>query len=626
MKNIKLILFVLFVLLLPSLYFLQYLSLSPVLNYGFTPDDWGLLLFYKTLGDNPLSKLPYVWSVKGAYTTGPIYFIGLLSELFNLSYQSYHLTNIVLKTIATLSVYPLILVIFKRKLLAFLTTILYGMSFMGSRSLEYVVKGTDYLAIIPMSTFFIIYYYIISGKLTRFYWYILMSFFWFISFTISPIRIYPILALIPLIEVYLWIQKRTIKDAINSFKRLSLLYLPFFLLFLYKPNSILAFLQNPPVIYKSILNGSWHLLLTPFQGLGLSVFFVENWSKIFGVVDLENINNFMQFLLGGPLFIFGTLAILISITGFKKPLTNLIFIILSSAIFSIVFFFIANHLFGKSEIEFDPNMIYAILVGGFMLAVSFAAFLEWRRIGKKDYLILALWINPPIILLYTFLIWLLSPLHTRFDGQQGYYLVIPAIASSIFLGAFLVTILDKAKNLKNISLRLIAVLIFLILSSLLLLTNYFNIRHYYLSTGIHGRYYLDQNKLYNQALAKAGEGINTTEPILFYFDVSEDTEKSSYFYEESLFHNLPFRILLRNNKLNDGCIGTFYRGIDNLSKLVTVRMGIKGFVYQGQCIKDGSGGNAGGVFYNINNFYAFKIKGREFIDIKQEILEKLEFK
>ncbi|MBI2600872.1 hypothetical protein HYW42_02865, partial [Candidatus Daviesbacteria bacterium] len=108
----------LFLLLILIIGVSQYLFFGLVLNYGFTPDDWGLLLFYKTLGDNPLSQIPYVWSVKGAYTTGPIYFIGILNDFFGLNYQAYQITNIVLKTLATLSLFPLILIVFKRKLLA----------------------------------------------------------------------------------------------------------------------------------------------------------------------------------------------------------------------------------------------------------------------------------------------------------------------------------------------------------------------------------------------------------------------------------------------------------------------------------------------------------------------------
>jgi hypothetical protein len=133
-----------------------------VLQLGFTPDDWRLLFFYQSLGDNPFSKILYVWSVKGAYTTSQVYYIGILNYFFGLNYQLYQVTNIVIKTIATVSIFPLVLIIFKRRLLAFLTTLLYGASFMGSKSLEYVVKGTDYLAIIPMNIFFIFYYYIVT--------------------------------------------------------------------------------------------------------------------------------------------------------------------------------------------------------------------------------------------------------------------------------------------------------------------------------------------------------------------------------------------------------------------------------------------------------------------------------
>src|SRR3989344_5614068 len=93
----------------------QYLLFGLALKYGFTPDDWGLLFFYKTLGNNPLAQILYVWSVKGVYTTGPIYFIGILNDFFNFLYQYFQITNIVLKTLATLVLFPLTLVVFKRR-------------------------------------------------------------------------------------------------------------------------------------------------------------------------------------------------------------------------------------------------------------------------------------------------------------------------------------------------------------------------------------------------------------------------------------------------------------------------------------------------------------------------------
>lgn len=604
---------------------LQYLLLRLVFNYGFTPDDWGLLLFYKTLGDNPLSKIAYVWSIKGAYTTSQVYFIGILNSFFGLNYQYYQITNIILKTLATLSLYPLILIIFKKRLLAFLTTFLYGISYMASRSLEYAVKGTDYLAIIPMNLFLIVYFFIVREKLTKLRWFFLMSFLWFTSLMISPIRLYPILALIPLIELILWLQNRSRKMISNSLKRLSILYIPLLLIYLYKPGSIAPFLQNPRVLYQAILKGNWHLILTPFQGVGLTVFVTNYWNRVFGDISLNTLHNYLFFLLGGPLVIFGVFAYFLSLIKFKRRLKGFITILCISLFFFMLSFLIANHLYGKTEVTFDPNRMYASLIGGFILAISFACFLEWRREGRDDNVLLALWVSPPIILLYTLLIWILAPLHTGFDGQQGYYLVLPAIASSLFLAAILSSIYFKALTQSKKFFKFATFLIFFVCLVFLHLTNSFNTYNYYLSAGKDGRLAYDQDRIYNLVMGHR-DNLNYNEPTIFYFDVSEDAQKSTYYYEESLFHSLPIRILLRDEKIHDGCIGIFYRGIDNLAKLITIKTGQKGFIYQGQCIINGIGGNTQGIFYKIENFYAFKIKGRELIDTKEEVLEKLSLK
>ncbi len=612
-------LIILFVFSIPILYLLQYFAVSPVLNYGFTPDDWGLLFFYKSLGPDPLSKIPYVWSLKGAYTTSQVYFIGTLNHFFNLDYQAYQITNIILKTLATLSLYPLILIVFKRRSLAFLTTIIYGLSYMASRSLEYVVKGTDYLAIIPMNIFFIIYYCIVTGRFKGLFWFVLMSLFWFSSLMISPIRIYPILVLVPLIEIYLWIQYRSKKGAFFSIKRLSVLYLPFLLIFLFKPNSILSFLRNPHVLYQPILNGNWHLILTPFQGVGLSVIFSEEWYKIFGNIDLSSLRNYSIFLLGAPLFIFGVLTIFLSVIKFKKRLRFFILTFGISLILFIGFYFIGIHELSISEslrLHFDPARMYPILISGFMLAISFASFVEWKSLGKKDSLLLGLWISTPIILLYTFLIWLLAPFGVGFEGQQGYYLVVPTIATSLFLASFLVIILDKALKQRTSFSRLMVLLTFFISLIFIYLTNSYNTYHYYISAGINGRYFSDQEKLFSQILNNLGNNFRSTDTIFFYFDLSEDGQQRT-FYAESLFLNLASRLQMKSANASYGCVGVFYEDLPSLAKLVKVKDGIKGFVYPAQC---------GVAFYKINNFYAFKAKNGVLIDTTSEVLKELGFK
>lgn len=596
---------------------MQYLLLGIVLNYGFTPDDWGLLLFYKELGDNPFSKIAYVWSVKGAYTTSQVYFIGLLNDFFGLNYQAYQITNIIFKTLATLSLFPLILIVFKRKLLAFLTTILYGMSYMSSRSLEYVVKGTDYLAIIPMNVFLIIYYYILTKKVKKWWAFILMSVFWFISLMISPIRIYPVLVLIPLIEFFLWIQQKSVNSAANSFKRLLVLYAPFLIVYFYKPSSILAFLQNPKALYQTIQDGNWHIILTPFQGVGLSVSLVEHMNKVFGSFNFSEAGSYIIFLLGGPLIVFGISTIFLSIVKFKNRLRFFIVTLSINFLLDIIFYYLAIHELSIPEnlrLHFDPARMYPILIASFMLSVSFASFLEWRSLGKKDDLLLALWVSPPIILLYTFLIWIFAPFGIGFEGQQGYYLVIPTIATSLFLSAILTGIYDKTLNQKNRISKFFIICIILTILFYMYSLNRNSIYYFFNSAGINGRLASDQERMYNQLLSNLGNNFKKGEAALFYFDVSEDGQRGT-FYTESLLLSLANRLHIENEG-DKGCVGVFYQDILNLEKLVVVKDGIRGFIYSAHC---------GELFYKTNDFYAFKLKNGEIIDTKKEVLKNLGF-
>ena len=628
MKETKLLKdFLLFFILVFVIGFLQCLLLGLVLKYGFTPDDWGLLLFYKTLGDNPLSKIAYVWSIKGAYTTSQVYFIGILNSFFGLNYSAYQITNIILKILATLSLFPLILIVFKNRTLAFLTTFLYGISYMASRSLEYVVKGTDYLAIIPMNIFFIIYYYIMKKKVRGFWLFIFMSFFWFISLMISPIRIYPILILVPLIELCLWLQHRSRGSVIQSSKRLLILYLPFLLIYFYKPVSILGFLQNPPAIYHAIVAGNWHILLTPFQGVGLTLLTNGFWSNLINNLNLAEIGAYLSFLVRGPFVVFGFFILILASIKSQKPARFFSRAFFLNFLLDIIFYYLAIHELSVAEnlrLHFDPARMYPILVSSFMLAISFASFLEWKDYGRKDNLLLALWISSPIALLYTFLIWLLAPFGVGFEGQQGYYLVVPAIASSLFLAAIFVAILDKTIKMKSRMFRLIVVC-GVVVSLFYIYTLYKDdIYYFFNSAGINGRYGVDQDRMFTQVLNNLNN-FNFTENNLFYFDVSEDAKRGT-FYTETLLLNLAVRLHIANGGVTDGCTGVFYEDISSLAKLVSIKDGKDGkdgFISQGLCVKNGQGRNAGGIFYKINNFYAFRVKNGGLTNIKPEVVRRL---
>lgn len=78
------------------------------------------------------------------------------------------------------------------------------------------------------------------------------------------------------------------------------------------------------------------------------------------------------------------------------------------------------------------------------------------------------------------------------------------------------------------------------------------------------------------------------------------------------------------NQLIDGCTEVFYGDKESLAKLIKVENGQKGFIYRSLCVEKGVGGYAQPILTS-DNFYAFKLKNKDFIDIKEEVLYELEF-
>lgn len=608
--------------------FLQFVLLNLILEYGFTPDDWRLLSFYKTLGDNPVSKIAYVWSVKGAHTTSQIYYIGVLNGFLGLNYPAYYVVNIILKILATISIYPLVQIIFKRRLLAFLTVIIYGMNYIGSRSLEYIVKGTDYLAIIPMNIFLIIYYLIVTEKAKRWWWLVFMILFWFLSLIISPIRIYPIIFLIPAVELFVLMQDSSIRKILGSVKRLLVLYLPLLVVYCYKQDAITVFLQSPSMLFHAILRGNLHFFLTVFQGLGLTWFFLSDWRSVFYSVDVSSFNNYLFFLFypyKGPLFIFGILTFFLSLLIFRKKLRSFTEIFFLNLSLDVIFFLLAEYRLGIPEIfrySFDLNKMYPVLLAGFILCIALVSFREWLSFEKTNKLLFAIWITPPIVFLYISLIWLLAPFGVSFENRQGYYLVIPAIAASIFITALLVAIYDKALGQKNRLFRVILLSVFLIILSSMFFLNKKNIDFYFSNAREDGRFAQDQERLYNLFLQNT-QMTNFTGNKLFYFDSIGDNMRSNYYYEQALLESLPSKILYKNIGAQEGCIAVLYHGLDGLSNITINDNGIRGFSYSGQCSQNTKVKE--NVFYQVNNFDAFRIENGKIINIRREILGKLTF-
>lgn len=605
-----------FVVLIVSL--LQYLILRPF-EIGFSPDDWIFVFWYKALGENPILKLPEVWQERGPYTTFFLYYLGILVDIWGINYWAIGLTNLSLKVLAIVSVFPMVLLIFKNRLLAFISVLLYSISYSAVGSLEFAVKGADYLSIFFMNSFLMSYYLLVKKGLNS-RWLPISCILLTITLISSTIRSYPLLVLIPAVEVFIWARGRTLNRAITGLKRVFWLYLPFILAFIYKPLLMIAILLATLTSPQRILEGNWHLLLIPVQGLGFMMIPLEIWGRFIKPLVFENLYAYgVGLITGGPLLILGGLTIFLSFFASKKPLGFILTILIVNIILQTAAYIMAFHSLGipsDLRVSFDPPRLYSTIPGIFVISLAISFFREWLS-NKKNLLLLALWVTSLSALIFTALIWLLAGLNLSYS-ETSYYLVVASEGISIFTAAILTLILDKDQQKKWVRI-FIKILVVLILLTIFLI-NKEVINKFFISMSSKGRNYEDQQMIQNR-FRKQLNNFDYSKPAFFYFDGS-DLGKDGTFFGEAFLSTFPHWFHVKDNKLIDGCAEVFYADRIQLASLIQVKDGEKGILYKSLCVKDGKAWNQE-MFYKKENIYAFKLKNRDFVDIKLEILEEL---
>lgn len=604
---------------------LQYFLLYDSLTLGFKPDDWILYFNYKLLGSDPLSKISYVWSQRGLYTTYQVYYMGLLDSLFGLNYYIFHLSSLILKIIAILGLYPLIRIFFKSRLLAYLVVFLFSISHSAVGPLEFVVKGSDYLAIIWMEAFLLAYYWIQNNKFLSWRYYFILPIFFILAFSFSPIRMFPLLAIPFLTEVFLILRNFHPITIRKSLVKLSIIYSPFIIAFiLMKPASLLADAYGPNGILKKVLDGNWYLLLAPFSGMGYSFITNDYWREIFGLIMADNLKNYLNFLLGGPTVICGMLTTFVVWSQIQRH--KILFIVstmLLNFLFQILIYFVAFHhrKLPFLQVNYDPVNLYSIIFGGYIIIIGFMIFLNWLKSKEKDRLSMAFWMGSAFLFVFTYLTWAFAPLGTGFR-DTSYYLVVGSMGSSLMIGAFLVSFYNKLKSMTG-RLGFLAFVVFLILIPIFKMSGQEILQSYSSlnrdGRGANGQIVMQKEARRMLADFKAGDY------ILVYFDTSDITGLGP-FYSEGFLTSFPFFMLLQNGKVIDGCIGVIYE--DNrmvqLIKSIQIQNGITGFSFPASCVDNGRI-RSKDLFFTFDHFYAFRIKDKKLINIKEEVLKDLRF-
>lgn len=598
--------FLLLLIIVPAIHFFL---LKPVWENGLGPDDWSLLYTYKSLvGNNdPLLSVGKVWHTRGMYTTYQVYYIGLLEKTFGLDYLAFQTVNILFKTMATLSVYFLVKTIFKRKSLAFLTTILFAISYTSTGTFKFVVQGVDYLALASMNVFLITYYYSIK----RFRYSIFLSPLLLVSLLLSPPRIYPVLALIPITEICLiFFAKEKFASIGRGLCRLLFIFAPLLLLALVDKGAVNTHLVYLGYLSQRLSEGKWYLFVNSLSGLGIFLLPFNGIISLFGNQGTSFTQYFISVLPRYLLFLF-PISIIASILISQTPGTFFKRLLLANLTTTVILFFLINH----NTTDYDHLVLTVQLLGAFILELGLFTWLEWKNTPQRAAgLLLPIWLGIGFSFVFLFFTWIIA-YGQVYKGIHN-YLMIPSMGLSLFLAAMLLLIYQKT----GVKRRTMSYLVISFLILTFFMTSKNEINSYFINE-LTGWKASDQI-IVQENLLKQVKGL-LGEPALFFFDLSD--ERSQYrFYEVaalSTFHYWTNYQLGTNE--NSSCRSVFYHFERERLLEIVDRKGdsikLKGYAY---CISNGVE-HFQNMEFDLDHFYAYKLKNKQLINEKNEIVDYL---
>jgi hypothetical protein len=601
---------------------LQVFILKPHLRYGFADVDWNFLVIFKEISSvavNPLDHLLRGWTNSGVYTY-QIYYIGLIEKFFGMDYANFQLVTHFFKLISTLTIYPLVLILSKNKLVAALTTILYGVAYSAVGVMYTVVTSGLFVAIPFMNLFFIYYYYLVNKKENKAKDILIAVFLFFITLFLATERMYPLLPILFIVELFVWFKKDFSKrEFYKVFKRLSFFSIPFLLIFLFKTANLSNVSGNTAVTFQKFMQGNWQVIVSPVISFG-SLFLPRDYWNYIGSPNISNFSSYLNFLIKEPMVVFGLVSIFFSFL-WKKRIRFVVINLGLTFIFSLLVYFLSSHQLKISpsvRIPFDVMTIIPALIGGFVISLNILLFKKWLDEGKKDDLIIVMTGAIFFSLVYIISTWVAADWILVFTGVHR-YLTIPAIGSSLFIAGLITIIfrrLDAFKRFRLISYTSFILIIPIITLHAFVINEYFKYELNYAGTDASGHIRM-KNKLWSYL-----NNFSNTEPSIFYFDESKDHD-NGYFDETTVMAGFNYWMRFRGRVLVDAkltpallrsnliCSEERSMCLSKVKELVVERDNEKGILY-------------GGIFYKKENFYAFRFLNKDLVDIKPEITKTID--
>ncbi len=598
----------LFFLLIPIVIFSQVYLLAPHLKFGLIDLDNGVLYDFKELRAKYPDNIQFFinsYKLWGAYLH-QYYYLGLLNFFFGSNFENYHQLTHVLKTIATISSYPLFFIISGSSLAAFLASLIFAFSPASAGALESVIHGSTYAAIIMLNIFLSLYIYIIKNRISKFILILISLIFLLSSLLFSTIKIYPVLILILIFEFIWLVRNRSKADLIISIKRIFILLSPLLLVLIFKPteNEIGAFGKlwvHIVSLIESLIMGRLDHLLIPFIALSTTVLPAKFWNFI-GITQTNGLIEYLGYLLTVPMIKLAIpIALLAGILS-KKILKFCLIVFLVTTIGGFLTYLFS---FGHSSIQINQA-----IAGFLILGLAFAFLIEW--LNNKNQLYVGLFFGPFVAFFFIVNIWSGSGELDLFFGGVHRYVTVASIFTSLFLGNLIAilfkSILQKSK-LKLFSFLPILLLIPIISLSTQEIHNWYN---YSFAIG-----FGEQDKIYMRDQMKPYfQNLNLDNPRLIYIDTYTDKENTQYYGNTITAGSNAWPQWLPNINFKRELMPYLTVDFNLLKSSVTQVKGQKGILYF-QSLYNRR------VFYKPENFYAIQLMDKKVIDITDQVKKEL---
>lgn len=600
--------------------FLEYKVLYPHLLYGFGDVDWLFLNRYKNLPPFSLNQIIGEWQASGVYAY-QTYYIGIQSIFFGIDYWKFQLATNIFKFLSTISLFPVLLFITKNKTISFVACIIYGIAYPSIGALYIVVTSGIYFAIFILNIFLLIYFYTISQIKSSKWWFPIMAILYYLALFFSTERLYPLIPLLFLAEIFILWRKNFPKTEIRrTITRILIILAPLIIAAIYRPyaQNNVQFLNNTWLLIEKIESGNWHLLLIPFTVLG-SLFIPRDDWRYFGIVDVTSFERFHNYYLFSPFLLFAIVTIIIAFSVSKKPLIFIITTLIPTYFMGTLTYFLATRALSAPEslrMHYDHNIyLPPTLFGEFILSLSFSFLIEWIKGNFKNLTVFAMFFAPFMAFFFIFCTWLPSEPGLVFSNVHR-YLTIPAIGSSLFISGFIWLLFNKTRQIKF--LKYFSFLFFLLIFPVLVMNARVLSDYFKSELDFTGMRASDHVRMKGKFVSFLPEGFNAKDPSIFFVDSLGDSQ-NGYFHETTILAGFDFWMLFRNKPEPDkGFTPVLVRHdffcpendcVEKIKELVTEQNGQKGIFYAK-------------TFYPEDRVFFYKLQNRDVFfqpDFKQKI-------